>query len=69
MRMRGVSLRARVTLTGVAIVTVLVLAVNAFVYLSLRDRLLSNLELVLDAREQLAAELGREYEPEPLSEP
>jgi two-component system, OmpR family, sensor kinase len=66
--MRGVSLRARVTLTGVAIVTVLVLAVNAFVYLSLRDRLLSNLELVLDAREQLAAELGREYEPEPLSE-
>lgn len=60
MRTRPTSLRRRVTLSGVAVVTVLVLALDVFVYVSLRDRMLSNLERVLDAREQLAAGLATE---------
>lgn len=68
MSTRRLPLRTRFTFTGVAIVTVLVLLVNAFVYLSLRDRLLTNLELVLDAREQLTTELARDLNAFTLSQ-
>jgi two-component system OmpR family sensor kinase len=61
-RARPASLRRRVTLSGVAVVTVLVLALDVFVYVSLRDRMLSNLERVLDAREQLASGLATELD-------
>ncbi|MBW3618807.1 MAG: HAMP domain-containing histidine kinase [Actinobacteria bacterium] len=66
--LRPTSLRRRVTLSGVAIVTTLVLAFDVVVYLSLRDLMLSNLEDVLDAREQLARELLAEVGPLPPEE-
>lgn len=56
-RLRPTSLRRRVTLSGVAVVAALVLALDVLVYLSLRDLMLSNLEAVLDARQQLAQEV------------
>lgn len=55
--LRPTSLRRRVVLSGVAVVAALVLALDVFVYLALRDLLLSNLESVLDAREELVREL------------
>lgn len=67
MRLAPRSLRHRVTFAGVALVTVLVLALDVFVYLSLRDRMLSELERVLDARAQLVQGLSAELEPLPLS--
>jgi two-component system, OmpR family, sensor kinase len=66
-RTRPASLRRRVTLTGVVIVTVLVLALDVFVYFSLQDRMLTNLDRVLDAREQLARGLAAERTPEGLA--
>jgi two-component system, OmpR family, sensor kinase len=67
-RTRPTSLRRRITLSGVAVITVLVLALDVFVYLSLRDRMVSNLEQVLDAREQLAAGLAADLTPVQVSE-
>lgn len=67
MRLPTTSLRRRVTFTGVAVVTVLVLALDVFVYLSLRERMLSELERVLDARAQLVQSLAQDLEPLPLS--
>ena len=66
--LRPTSLRRRVTLSGVAVVTTLVLGLDVVVYLSLRDLMLSNLEEVLDAREQLARELLVEAGPLPPEE-
>lgn len=62
------SLRARHTVVGVAIFTVLVVALDTFLYLSMRDRLLSNLDKVLEARAQTAAAFGAEFPPEALDE-
>jgi two-component system OmpR family sensor kinase len=44
--------------TGVAVVAIVVLGLDAFVYLSLRDRLLGSLEDVLESRATLARRLG-----------
>lgn len=62
------SLRARHTVVGVAIFTVLVVALDTFLYLSMRDRLLSNLDKVLEARAQTAAAFGAEFPPEAVDE-
>lgn len=51
------------TLAGVVVVAVLVLALDVFVYLALRDRLYSDLTGLLDARVQLVNGLSRELEP------
>jgi two-component system OmpR family sensor kinase len=67
-RTRPTSLRRRVTLSGVAVVTVLVLALDVFVYVSLQDRMVANLERVLDAREQLASGLATELTIEEVSQ-
>lgn len=63
MSLRPTSLRRRITLTGVSVVTVLVLAFDVFVYLALRDRLNSELDRVLTAREQLVRGLSQELGP------
>jgi two-component system OmpR family sensor kinase len=54
-------------LSGVALVAALVVAFDVFVYLSLRDLMLTNLEQVLDAREELVRGLLEE-EPLPAHE-
>lgn len=54
--MPTVSLRARVVGSGVAVVAVVLVALDVFVYVNLRDRLLDNLEGTLDRR---AAQAGR----------
>jgi two-component system, OmpR family, sensor kinase len=56
--MPTVSLRARVAATGVAVVALVLLALDAFVYFSLRDQLLGNLEDRLETRARLARRLG-----------
>jgi signal transduction histidine kinase len=62
------SLRRRVTFAGVGVVALVVVALDAFVYLTLRDRMESNLGQVLDAREQLVGQLGEELSAEALSD-
>lgn len=54
------------TILAVAIVAVLVVALDAFVYLSLRDRLEDNLHDVLVARADLSVELARQLPPRDL---
>lgn len=54
------------TILAVAIVAVLVVALDAFVYLSLRDRLEDNLHDVLVARADLSVELARQLAPRDL---
>lgn len=61
------TLRGRVTLSGVAVITVLVLALDVFVFLSLRDRMHAELQRVVDAREQLVQGLAEELDPDELS--
>lgn len=56
--MRTPSLQTRMILAGIAVVAVLVGALDAFVYLSLRDELEETLVEILDARLQLATELA-----------
>lgn len=53
-------LQSRVTVAGAAIVTGLLLAVAAFLYVSMRAELESNLEEVLDARAAIAVGLARD---------
>lgn len=53
-------LQSRVTLRGAAIVTGLLLAVAAFLYVSMRAELESNLDEVLDARAAIAVTLADE---------
>ncbi|MFO7959906.1 MAG: HAMP domain-containing sensor histidine kinase [Nitriliruptoraceae bacterium] len=68
MRAANLPLRRRVTVTGTLVVAVLVLVLDVFVYVSLRDRMLSNLERVLDAREQLVEGLDQELGPEEIAD-
>lgn len=56
--MRTPPLRHRVTLSGMAVVAVVLLAFDAVVYLSLRQRLEDSLSDLLAARAQVARELG-----------
>jgi two-component system OmpR family sensor kinase len=56
--MPTVSLRARVAATGVAVVALVLVGLDAFVYLSLRDQLVGNLEDRLESRATLARRLG-----------
>ncbi|MDP8932477.1 MAG: HAMP domain-containing histidine kinase, partial [Actinomycetota bacterium] len=56
--MRTPPLRRRVTLSALAVVAVLLLAFDAFVYLSLRNRLEDSLSDLLAARVQVAREVG-----------
>jgi two-component system, OmpR family, sensor kinase len=56
--MRTVSLRARVAATGVGVVALVLVGLDALVYLSLRDQLVGNLEDRLEARATLARRLG-----------
>lgn len=53
-------LQSRVTVRGAAIVTVLLLAVAAFLYVSMRAELESNLDEVLDARASIAVAIAGE---------
>lgn len=57
------SLRGRITFAGVLVVGVLVLALDVFVYFSLRERMLSDLDAVLAARAQLVTGLSRDHPP------
>ncbi|HEX2027820.1 MAG TPA: HAMP domain-containing sensor histidine kinase [Nitriliruptorales bacterium] len=66
--MRTPSLRRRVTVLGVAAVAVLLLALDAFVYLALRNRLEHTLADVLAARVELARELDAALGPDALAE-
>lgn len=67
MRLAPTSLRQRVTFAGVALVAVVVLALDVFVYLALRDRMLSELSRVLEARAQLVEGLSADLGPLPLA--
>lgn len=60
------SLRRRVAVGGFLLISILVLALDVFVYLSLRDALYGNLSRTVHARAQLAAELGADLEPDDL---
>lgn len=62
--MPTVSLRARVVATGVAVVAIVLVGLDVFVYLSLREQLLGSLEHILDSRASLAQRLAP-----PLSAP
>lgn len=64
--MRTVSLRRRVTAWGVAVVALVLVGLDVFVYFSLRDRSLDNLERLLERRADLAAELAPELTPDQL---
>lgn len=65
--MRTVSLRRRVVVAGVAIVTVVLVVLDLFVYLSLRDHLLDGLEGVLTERARLAQQLAGTLNDEELA--
>ena len=56
--MPTVSLRARVAATGVAVVAIVLLGLDTFVYVSLRERLIGTLEDRLESRTNLARRLG-----------
>lgn len=66
--MRTPSLRGRVTIAGIAVIAVLIVALDAFVYLSLRDTLQEGLHELLAARMQLAQELAQTLDVEQLDE-
>ncbi len=57
------SVRRRVAIGGFAIIAVLVLALDLFIYLSLRDQLEGDLRRVLVSRATFAVELARELDP------
>ncbi|WP_052664237.1 HAMP domain-containing sensor histidine kinase [Nitriliruptor alkaliphilus] len=59
--MRTPSLRRRVTASGVAVFVVLVLLLDAFVYLTLQARLEETLDEVLATRAELARELSEQH--------
>lgn len=61
------SLRRRVTATGVLVVAVLTIAMAVFVYVSLRDRMMAELERVLAARTQLVQGLRPELTPQQVA--
>lgn len=66
--MQTPSLRGRVVLAGAVIGSVVLLGVDLFVWVSLRDRLLDNLAAVLTTRAQLVSEVGVGLTPEELDE-
>lgn len=57
---KGESLRRRVGVGGFLVIAVLVVLLDVFVYVSLRDQLFSALDDVLDSRAQFAVELSRQ---------
>lgn len=61
--MRTVSLRRRVVRVGVAAVVLVLVGVDTFVYLSVRDHLLDNLGRLLDSRAGLAQRFGPDFTP------
>lgn len=65
-RMRTPSLRGRLMVVGIVIVALLVLALDAFVFFSLREALDDTLAGVLDARMQLVVELTEQLGPDEL---
>jgi two-component system, OmpR family, sensor kinase len=65
---RTPSLRRRVILSGVAVVTLLLVVFGAFLYLTLQARLEDSLEDVLDARAELARELAAVHDLDELAE-
>jgi two-component system, OmpR family, sensor kinase len=66
--MRTPSLRRRVIQSGVAVVTLLLLVFDAFVYLTLRDRLEDTLGEVLTARTAVVRELDTVHQTDELAE-
>lgn len=66
--MRTFSLRRRIVAWGVAVVAVVLVALDVFVYLSLEDRSLDDLERLLDRRAALAEQLAPDLTPEQLVE-
>ena len=62
--MQTPSLRRRVTTAGVLVVAVVLLVVDVFVYVSMRDRLESTLEEVLATRLDIAVDLARDLPPD-----
>jgi two-component system, OmpR family, sensor kinase len=66
--MRTPSLRKRVVIAGVAVVTVLLVAFGAFVYLTLEDQLEDSLVEVLAARLDLAREIETTDGPQELAD-
>lgn len=65
--MRTPPLRRRVTLSALGVVAVLLLTFDAFVYLSLRERLEDSLSDLLAARAQVAREVGATVPGEEIS--
>lgn len=61
--MRTPSLRWRLTAVTLAVIAALVLALDAFIYLSLRDQLEGSLDSVLSARTAIARELAEGEDP------
>lgn len=61
--MRAISLRRRVVRVGVAAVVLVLVGVDTFVYLSVRDHLLDNLGRLLDSRAGLAQRFGPDFTP------
>ena len=66
--MRTVSLRARVVIAGVAIVTVVLIGLDVFIYVSLRDHLIDGLEARLAERARLAQQLAGTLSDEELAQ-
>lgn len=64
--MRTVSLRRRVTAFGVGVVAVVLVGLDVFIYLSLREGSLDNLERLLERRATLAEQLAPGLTPEQL---
>jgi two-component system, OmpR family, sensor kinase len=66
--MRTPSLRRRVIVSATAVFTCLLIAFDAFLYLTLRDSLEAALSQVLRSRVELAQELGATYEADELAD-
>lgn len=66
--MQTPSLRGRIVLAGVLAGSLVLLGVDVFVWLSLRDRLMDNLAGVLESRAQLVVEIGPGLSPVELDE-
>lgn len=64
--MQTPSLRRRVTTAGVVVVAVVLLVVDVFMYVSMRDRLESTLDEVLATRLDIAVDLARDLPPDEL---
>lgn len=65
--MRTPSLRRRVTLAGVLVMGLVLLVVNVFVYLAIRDRLEGSLDELLETRLEVAVDLAADFPPDLLA--